>query len=94
MRAARAAFVDTSCASDRALLAEVRSLLAADTHADFVLPATRWLDATTLARDATATMSGFAGALDWSSRRRLRIEQWLASGGMGLIFRARRDDAA
>ena len=54
--AARAAFVDTSCASDRALLAEVRSLLAADTHADFVLPATRWLDATTLARDAVKEM--------------------------------------
>lgn len=92
--AARAAFVDTSCASDRALLAEVRSLLAADTHADFVLPATRWLDATTLARDAAATMSD--PPEHWIGRRvgAWRIEQWLASGGMGLIFRARRDDAA
>lgn len=92
--AARAAFVDTSCANDRALLAEVRSLLAADSHADFVLPATRWLDATTLARDAATTMSD--PPAHWIGRRVgvWRIEQWLASGGMGLIFRARRDDAA
>lgn len=92
--AARAAFVDTTCGSDSVLLAEVRSLLAADAAVDLVLPATRWLHATTALREAGLDNSGAPER--WVGQRlgAWRIEQCIGSGGMGFVYRARRDDSA
>jgi non-specific serine/threonine protein kinase/serine/threonine-protein kinase len=77
--AARAAFVDRTCAEDTALRAEVLSLLAS-------------IDA---AAPLFETPGGAAGATLYSNGSRIgpyRIVRELASGGMGSVYLAERDD--
>jgi serine/threonine-protein kinase len=86
--AERAAFLQTACADDPDLLAEVRSLLAADADAHPMLDS--------LALDAIALPSDLlpAGILPSKGERvgPYRIVEPLGQGGMGAVFLAERAD--
>jgi eukaryotic-like serine/threonine-protein kinase len=84
----RAAFVDKACGGNAALLEEVRSLLAWHKGSTGFLetPAGRLTDATAEASSAARLIGKAVGP--W------RILDVVGSGGMGVVYRAERADAA
>jgi len=84
----REAFLQTACADDPALLAEVRSLIAADANAHPLLDSLA-LDAFSLPRDLLPP-----GILPAQGERigPYRIVEPLGRGGMGAVFLAQRAD--
>jgi non-specific serine/threonine protein kinase/serine/threonine-protein kinase len=84
----RGAFVDKACGSNAALLEEVRSLLAWHKGSTGFLetPAGRLTDATAEASSAVRLIGKSVGP--W------RILDVVGSGGMGVVYRAERADAA
>jgi len=80
----RAAFIDEACGSDRALIAEVQSLLDADDAADgFLNPPTNAAAFAPGDRSDRAMVGGRIG--------QYRIDRLIASGGMGTVYEATQD---
>ncbi len=83
---ARDAFIDARCGADRALVDELRQLLDADRADAFLDPPDPSSVARTLVQEERDPLLGVTlGAY--------RVQELLASGGMGNVYKAGRDDA-
>jgi len=80
----RASFLDRACANDAELREEVESLLASDAAAGFLAPPRP--------RALSAFVPGTSGALTGKRIGPYRVDAFVAAGGMGDVYVARRVD--